>query len=606
MARSSIFEENIVRLRILMFGMLAVFGFLLVALWNIQVAHGSDYQADLIKQSVRRVRIPGIRGRILDRHERVLADNIPSYGIAIYLEELRQPGKWPRTIESVVQQINELSQTLGRSPEITEDDIWRHIRKRLPLPLLAWKDIDEETLARFSERASGTKGVDIYVDSVREYPYGPLASHIVGYVGRADPQQDESEPYHYYLPEIEGKTGVEKRFDEWLRGEAGGRLVRVDVSGFRHDDLAVKAPKPGSDVVLAIDVDIQNAVERALEGVVGAGVVIDPSNGDVLAMASTPGYNPNSFATGISRAEWGALINDETKPLLNRATVGAYPPGSTFKPVVAMAALVSGKATPQNSYNCPGYFKLGRATFKCWYRPGHGMLDMTGALKHSCNVYMFHLGLLCGHEHIVHMADAMGFGHKTDIDLDYEVSGLLPDDAWKRRTQNDAWRDGDTCNLSIGQGYLLATPLQVAMEASVIANEGHLYRPRLVLGIRDPVTRQYEEIPAEEVNDLHWEKKDIDVIRKGMWQVVNAPDGTGRLAVHPFVQVAGKTGTAEYGPKKQGRKLGWMIAFAPYEDPKYAIAMVIEDAGSGGSTTAPRMGRLFRDLFLQNPTGGFE
>jgi penicillin-binding protein 2 len=603
-----LWDDEYMRLRVMLICMMAVFVLLAGGMWRIQVAKGKSYQRDLVKQSVRRVRIPGMRGCILDRHGIRLADNRPSYCIALYLEELRQPGRWPRTINAVEKQLDELSQIIGVPRNLTREDIQMHIRKRLPLPLMAWKDLPDAPLARLAEKTLLTPGVDISTEAVRVYPQGKAACHVLGYVGRSEigknEEDEEEEPYHYYLPEMAGMAGVEKRFDGLLKGEAGGRLVRVDVSGFRHDDLGIKPPKNGNDIRLSLDVEIQKSVEAALEGVRGSAVVVDPNNGDILAMASTPGYDPNRFIPRITSRDWDALMEDPAKPLINRAAAGAFAPGSIFKPVVAMAALENRKANSQMTFNCPGHFELGRARFRCWFTPGHGSMNMQQAIKNSCNVYFFHVGLLSGIDAIYHMAAALGLGQKTGVALDYEVAGNLPDDAWKRRTQRDGWREGDTCNLSIGQGFLTVTPLQMAMVTATIANGGQLYRPRLLLEVISPEGHVVQRIPPQVVNDLHWNAANLRVVRNGMLDVVQGERGTGRYAMIPNVQVAGKTGTAEYGRKDEGKKLAWMIIFAPFDKPKYAIVMMVEDAVSGGTTVAPLMNKVLSKLFAETSVAG--
>ena len=593
---------EIVRLRLLFAVMLMAFLGLGLALWRIQVAHGKSYQKDLMKQSVRRVRLPGVRGCIFDRNGVRLADNRPSYCIAVYLEELRQAGAWKRTITKIEKQIDELAAALNIEKEISGDDIKAHIKKRLPLPLLAWRDVDESVVARLAEQVKVQPGVDVYVEPARICPQGNLACHVLGYVGRADPPQDEEEPFHYYLPEMTGKSGIEKKYDGILRGEAGGRLMRVDVSGFRHDDLAVKEPRSGRDVFLSLDVKVQRLAEEAIRDQRGAVVVLDPSNGDVLAMASSPGFDPNEFMPVISMERWKELVEDEQRPLLNRTVAGAYAPGSTFKPVVILAALENKTIDSRTAFTCPGHFMLGRARFNCWYSPGHGTLTTRESLQHSCNVFLFRTALACGYEAIYHMAVALGLGRKTDVSLDYELAGLVPDDAWKRRTYDDGWRDGDTCNLSIGQGALLVTPLQMAVLAATIANGGHVYRPRLVMALREPGEEQLRSIPSQVVNEMNWSRATTDLVRGGMRDVVMTREGTGKLAAVPGVTMAGKTGTAEYGRKEEGKKLAWMIAFAPFDHPRYAVAIMIEDAVSGGSSAAPKVQKLMRGLFQDDRT----
>ena len=588
-----------IRVQVVRALMLLSFVLLLGAMWNTQVAHGQRYRDDLARQTVRRVKLPGVRGQIFDADGDCLADSRPSYNVAVFLEELRQPGRWSNTIGHVNRVLDELAEMVGRPREISHEDLLTHIRKRLPLPLLAWRDLDPAALARFVECTAGLPGVDVDVSPMRVYPYGQMACHVLGYVGRAEPFSplEETEPYHFYLPEIVGRAGVEQAYDGLLRGEAGGRLLVVDVAGFRRTSLPSRSPRPGGDLKLTIRRQAQEAAEAALGSEIGAIVVLDPSNGDILAMASTPGFNPNLFQPAVSKAVWQALLADPEKPLFNRCLGGEFAPGSIFKPVVALAALENDRSTPQTTFSCPGSFQIGKARFRCWLPSGHGEQDLVQALQHSCNVYFYRLGLSCGHERIVAMARSLGMGQPTDIPLRGEASGLVADDAWKRRIHRDAWRDGDTCNLAIGQGALSATPLQMAVLAGALANGGRLYRPRLVMGVRAPGASQFQELSPVLVRDLHWVPEHIRAVRAGMRAVVMTPDGTGRLASVPGVTMAGKTGTAEIGVKGAGQKLGWMLAFAPFERPRYAVVVLVEQAVSGGTTAAPMMQALMRRLF---------
>jgi penicillin-binding protein 2 len=294
---------------------------------------------------------------------------------------------------------------------------------------------------------------------------------------------------------------------------------------------------------------------------------------------------------------WDGLNSDTNHPLLNRAAAGAYAPGSTFKPVTALAALESGKASADTSFYCPGYFELGRATFRCWKHSGHGNMDLRQALEQSCNVYFFNLALQCGPEYVQHMAEALRLGQKTGAELEYEVAGLVPNNAWKKRIYRDAWRDGDTCNMAIGQGALTVTPLQMAMVTATIANGGHVYRPRLVNGTRPPGAAAFTLRPPEVLNEMNWTPSRLRTVQEGMRDVVRKPEGSGKLLADLGFTVAGKTGTAEFGRKEEGKRHAWMIAYAPYEKPRYAVAIVIDEGESGSTTAAPRMRELLSGLF---------
>ena len=597
-APSTVLDDDLLRLRLLLVIFLGALFFLGAYIWRIQMSGSDRYEVDLAKQSVRRIRTPGVRGSMVDRNGVILADNRPSHGVALYMEELRKPGPWKNTIDHVESVIAQLSGILGRPPEISRDDVWMHIRRRPPLPLIAWRELDDAALARFVELGSSIPGVDIYTQPVRIYPQKELACHTVGYVGRADPPKDEvEEPYHYYLPEMAGRSGLERSMDHVLRGAAGGRLMRVDVSGYRRHDLGVRTPQRGRDIMLALDAELQHVAENALGGKEGSIVVMDPRNGDVLAIVSSPGYDPNLFVPAISTNNWNALLENPARPLVHKAVAGTYPPGSTFKMVTALAGLGNNKSTIDEVHNCPGYFSLGRATFRCWNRFGHGPVNLEQAIEGSCNVYFYYVGLKAGIDAIYYQATAMGLGSKTGIEMDAEQPGLVPNNAWKRNTQRDSWRDGDTCNVSIGQGALLVTPLQMAMMTAAFANGGTVYKPRLVIGIKPEEGDVYEAVEPVVLNRMNWERRHIDIVRLGMKDVIMSPRGTARTVQIPGVVIAGKTGTAEFGPKEERRKHAWMVAFAPYDDPQVAIALIVDEGESGGMTAGPIMRRIMLGIF---------
>jgi penicillin-binding protein 2 len=610
MSWRGLWNDEVFRLRVLLAGMLAALGVLGVVLWRMQVTNAQLYQHSLSEQSVRRLRLPGQRGQIFARDGALLAGNQPSYNLALYLEELRRPGRWQNTVSNVEAVVQKLARLLGQPAQLKRADILAHMHKRLPLPLTAWRNLTPTARARLAEQTLGWRGVALEVESSRSYPEGPLAAHLLGYVRRAEPTATGEDAFNYADPEMTGHAGVEKYFDKTLRGVAGEKIIAVDVSGFNYrfqlpglaGKLRQRDPVRGRDVVLALDLHIQKLVEHALEGHNGAAVVLDPRNGDVLALASMPRFDPNDLTGVISTESWQALLNDPSTPLFNRAVSGAYPPGSIFKPVVALGALELGRAQPGAVYNCPGYHVLGKQRMDCWEnRSGHGALNLHGALMHSCNVYFFNAGLRCGPDPIHDMAEALGLGRRTGIELDGEASGLVPNEAWKRRTWHDGWRDGDTCNLAIGQGAVLTTPLQMASVAATLANGGTVWQPRLVLGVRE-AGGVLTPRPPKLLRTMAWDPAHIRLVRAAMRDVVNAPTGTGRHAALADVVIAAKTGTAEVGRKGEGHKLAWMIAFAPYEAPRYALCMLVEEGVSGGATVAPLVRGIMQGIF--HPDGG--
>lgn len=583
------------RLYIVTGGMILAFLILTGALWRLQVAKVSQFESRIEIQSLRRVRLPGIRGKIYDRNGLCLADNRPTYSVALFLEDIRRAGPWSRTIDRATNVMGQVASAIGLEPTLDRDDIWKHIKLRLPLPLVLWRDVGPDAMARLVEQGAGIPGVDLYTQATRIYPYSPYCSHLLGYVGRADPgAMNEEESYSYYLPDMAGRAGLEKLFDPFLRGEAGGALVQIDVSGYRHGELARRAPKPGGDLRLTLDMEVQLLAHKAMGDHQGAVVVLDPNNGDVLAMVSAPGYDANLFVPYITTENWNALRDDPAKPMLNRAVLGTYPPGSTFKPLVGLAAASVNPQALYTVYDSPATFRIGGRTV---HTHGHGRVDMRQAIEQSANVYFFKTALACGLNPILEQASAVGLGKKTGVEVDYEASGIVPDADWMRANGKGGWTDGDTCNLAIGQGYLTATPIQMAMLTATLANGGYLYHPHLVQAYRPPGETTYIEEPPRRIGKMNWPDDALAVVRGGMRDVIMNPDGTGRRAAVEGLDFAGKTGTAEYGLKEEGAKHTWMIAFAPFDNPQYAVAMIIEDGDSGGFTVGPRLKILMQGLY---------
>lgn len=563
--------------------------FLAVSLHRVQVVEFSEFARDQVRQSVRRVQVPGPRGRIFDRNGVCLAENRPSYCIAYYVEELRQRGKWAQTIDAVDADIDRLAAVLGMPRQISRAAVSNHVMRSLPMPLLAWRDVEPVTLARWAETVEAFPGVDVYVQPERSYPQGTLAAHALGYVGRDRPHSLPGEKVHFYLPEMIGKDGLELQYNSVLTGQSGGQLIRVDARGYKHAVWEGEPAVAGGDVFLTLDVKVQRALEKTLRGWRGAGVVVDPRNGEVLAMASSPAYDPNDFVPAIPTGLWKRLLADEARPLINRAHQGRYAPGSTFKPVTAIAALLQGGFNPEETYACDGAFVLGTMRLRCWNTYGHGSVALRKAIEQSCNSFFCHLGYTVGYDAIYAEAQKLGLGQKTGIDLPSESSGLLPTAQWKEKTMKDKWRPGDTCHISIGQGLLVTTPLQMAMLASVFANGGTLYRPRLAR----------REGAPEKVRVMGWPASAVGLARDGMHDV--ATTGTGRRVQVRGVEVAAKTGTAEYDAGGVRRKNTWVTAFAPFDQPTVAVAMVIENGESGGQTVAPMVREVLVSVFGEAP-----
>lgn len=578
---------------------------LIVELWRLQVLNVADFKEDQSMQTWRTILVPGMRGRILDRAGRVLADSRPSRIVVCHPERFLRRGM-TNTAAAVDAEIDRLAAVvrLPRSKSLNRARIMRHLQSSSAIPIEVWRDLDDAALARFAERADEFPGFDEIVRPERIYPYGPLAVHILGYVGHGRPEDDAAAPSaHYWEPELKGRGGLEARYDAYLAGATGERRVRVDARGFKprrsdaEDNASMRPPADGLDLHLTLDASLQRVMEIQLRGVAGAGVALDPRSGAVLAMASSPSFDPNDFVPVLSQEKYRSLADDPMHPLLNRAVSGTYAPGSTFKPVTALAALDAG-ADPEAEYECRGVFALGAFRLHCWDRYGHGGIAMHRALRESCNTYFCNLGRLVGTNALVRTAREFGLGSRTGIDLGAEAQGVVPDAEWKRAHGGEPWYPGDTCQMAIGQGMLLVTPLQMAVVCAAFANGGKIYAPHL--RARDPSSPR-----PEPIGRVHARPEDFRRVREGMRAV--AEEGTGKRVLYRFGEkrekyrlkttCAAKTGTAEVGRGESFRKNTWVIAFAPYEAPTIAVAMVVERGESGGLTTAPKVHEVLASVF---------
>ena len=564
---------------------------LATALYRVQVNDVAQFRERLEHQATRRISIPGRRGRILDRNGRVLADSRPCHDIVCHMENFKRSGGWSNTVNAVDAELAHLSAVLRLPRTISSERIARHLRESSALPLTVWRDIDDSALARFSERAADFPGFSDVLRAERIYPCGEIAAHVVGYTGRGRPDTQTGDTVVHFFEELEvkGRSGVEGFYDGYLSGAPGERRVRVDARGFRKDaGIVEREPEHGPDLQLTIDSDLQRALEKSLSGTVGAGVILDPRDGAVLALASSPAFNPDEW-----RQRHAEMLNDPAQPLYNRAVSGLYPPGSIFKPITSVAALQRAATdsafawSPDDKYDCPGVFVLGDMRLHCWDRYGHGPITLRTAIEQSCNAYFCNLGHLTGTNALFRTARAFGLGAQTGIDLGGEAAGAI---------SGEPWYAGHTCHTAIGQGFLLVTPVQMAVVCATLANGGSVYVPYLHL-------RGANDARPVPVRKLGCSASDLEIVRAGMRDVVE--NGTGRRIRTRYdeknrprfrlrTSCAGKTGTAERG---RGRKDTWIIAFAPYDNPTVAMAMVVENGESGGKTTAPLAHQVLARIF---------
>ncbi len=551
------------------------------------------------------VAIPPTRGLIYDRNGVLLAQNLPSFSLEIIPEQVKD-------METTLRGLRELI-------SLSDNDLERFrklLRKKRSFNSIPLKfHLDSEEVARFAVNRHRFPGVDIEARLIRDYPLGKLAVHAVGYVGRINEEELQTlDTANYSATRFIGKTGVEKFYEAILHGRVGYKNVETNALGRVLREVNRTPPVPGQNIYLTLDIELQKVAEDALRGKRGAVVALDPGNGDILALVSMPGYDPNPYVIGIDPKTYAALQNSPDKPLFNRALQGQYPPGSTIKPFIGLAGLEYGQLNINTSSFCPGWFSLegDDHRYRDWKKTGHGRTDLDKAIVESCDVYFYDLALSLGIDRIHEYLDKFGFGHRTGIDINGEAGGLLPSRQWKRSRRNEAWYTGETLITGIGQGYLLTTPLQLASATATLANRGIHFQPHMLYATQSPGSDDLTLLTPATLptikarNPEHWEQ-----IITSMKRVVHSLRGTAHgISRTTRSTIAGKTGTAQVFGIKQDEKYveeevaehlrdhALFVAFSPPDDPRIAVAVVVENAGSGGSAAAPVAARII-DAYLE-------
>ena len=580
----SAWQSRTARRRALLLLRLTIFAIavLTARLWYLQILRGEELRQRSETNRTRLIRIPGPRGRILDAHGRVLADNRPSISLAVmpdYAED--NPDLLARLAPIVGMSVQELEQMVNRGRANSYD------------PVCIAADVDLDTLSRVEEQRVYLAGLVVQQASIRHYPDGRLAAHVLGPLGEAsDVELKKLSRYGYRLGDYVGKSGAEAVYNALLGGAAGGDLVEVDARGRITRTLRHYPPRPGATLHLSIDARVQRAAAEALAGRPGAAVAIDPRDGSVIALVSSPSYDLSPFAKRIKPQAWRALTTDPRRPLLNRAVASAHPPGSTFKVITAAAGLQAGRITKNSRAYCAGGLPLGRRFKRCWSR--HGNIEFIGAIAHSCDTFFYRYSLIMGIQPICRMARAFGLGAKTGIDLTSEAKGYIPHPR-ERSTPGHPrnWWPGDTANAAIGQGYILATPLQMAVAAAALGNGGIVYRPHILRKAVSLDGRLLASPSKQIISRIPLRPADLELVRLGMRAAVER--GTCRGAALPGIAVAGKTGSAEVAGSRKTH--GWFICFAPYQNPTIAVAVVVERAGHGGTVAVPVARRMLEAYF---------
>ncbi len=571
------------RLIILRVGLLLVVALLGLQLWNLQIREGPYYRDLSENNRTRSVIMEPARGLIYDRNGVLLANNVPSFTLYVSLEDVKDRDLL----------IDQLSSLLGLDEALIRKKLTARGSKQLPRKVKDRLTLREATLIE-SHRLD-LPGVMVQVESQRNYPGGTTASHLLGYVGEVSPEQLEKPEFsELHQGSVVGQYGVEKFFDRLMRGQAGQKSIEVDAIGHEKRTVVVEQAHAGDNLYLTIDVRLQKVAENLLGEESGAIVALDPRTGDVLAMASRPGFDPNVLSRELTPKQWAEIVQNEGRPLNNRASQGQYPPGSVFKVMMAAAALETKTVTPSTSIYCNGGYQFGRRTYHDWKAGGHGSVDLRHALVQSCDVYFYTVGQRMGIETMASFAHQFGLGEETGIELPSERVGIVPSEAWKRKAKNEPWLPGETISAAIGQGYVSVTPLQMASLIGTVANDGAMFRPRLIQAVMDRATGELHPRPAELKRTLKLRPGILPVIKDALAGVVK--EGTATKAQSALVTIAGKTGTAQVaalrtGPEKdipkKFRDHAWFVAFAPVEAPTIAVAIIGEHLGHGGSASAP-------------------
>jgi penicillin-binding protein 2 len=567
------------------------FSLLLIYLWYLQIIKGSDFRKLSENNRIRIRENPADRGMLLDRNGQVLAQNRPSFEVYLVPEDLKAN---PEVLVKV-------SEMLKMTPEEIEEKI-RSQKRRPPFkPVKIKSDIDWNELALLESNRVYLPGLIVDVRPRRAYNYGDLASHLIGYLGEVDENElRQSKDAPYRMGELIGKYGVEYRWEDDLRGLDGGRQIEVDALGREIKPIQSIEPFPGNNVILTIDFELQKAAEEAFGEKNGALIAMDPNTGRILAMVSKPGFDPDLFARNITPEEWKSLMESPFHPLQNKGVQGQYPPGSTFKIITAIAGLEEGIITPETAMTCAGAFPYGNRDFRCWKEGGHGPISLRRALVESCDIYFYQLGLKLGVDKIAYYATMFGFGKATGISLPHEKSGTVPSSSWKKRRFRTPWYSGETLSFAVGQGYLNATPLQLAEMISAVANGGKLFLPQVVEGVENLYGKRLKDYPPVEVGRVQVSEKNLRIVQDALMGAVNEPNGTGGSSALKGIKVAGKTGTAQVVKMAQDFKKGdmermamkfrdhaWFVAFAPYDEPQIAVAVLVENGGFGAAAAAP-------------------
>jgi penicillin-binding protein 2 len=582
---------------------LCAFVVLLIRLIYLQVVMGDEYRRLSLNNSIRLQSIDPPRGRLYDRNGDLLVDNRPSFDVNVTLKD--------------AEPLNETLEKLSRHLQTPVEKLLFKIKQTQGAsaykPLLLKQDVGRDTLAAIEVNKFDLPGVSVNVNLRRQYIHERNAAHLIGYLSEISPDDLKSGSYpDCRSGDLIGKFGAEKVYENFLRGKRGGRQVEVNANGLVVRILKTVDAEPGQNVYLTIDQKLQHRTEELLDGVVGAAVAIEPQTGQILALASSPSFDQNSFVGGITHEQWYSLISNPFKPMSNRAIQGEYPPGSTYKIVTALAGLEEGVINEQTTFNCPGYYRFGARIYRCWKKGGHGKVSIIKALEESCDVFFYQVGQRLGVDRLAWYAKGFGLGSPTGVTLDHEAHGLIPTAAWKKRRVGVPWQAGETLSVAIGQGFDLATPIQMAVLAAALANGGKRYRPVMLDSIQSAEGQILQKNEPELIGKLPVSAANLNIVKRGLWKAVNGENGTARGSRLVDIEMSGKTGTSQVISRKEEetmteedvpahlRSHAWFVAYAPSAEPRIAVAVVVEHGEHGSGTAAP-IAREMIKTYLRKP-----
>ena len=582
----------------------AAFVVIMARLYFLQIGQGEYYDKLADSNRVRYLEIIAPRGNILDRKGREMVTNRPSFNV-IWLRESNQlSDEWLKT----------LTRVLGEDTSTLLEKIRKMVGQPGHIPVRLAEDISWDKVAQIEVNRMYLPQVSIEVGPLRVYHYGDLASHLIGYLGEINREElDRMDRTRYRGGDLIGKAGLERLREADLSGAKGRDYMEVNALGFEQKSLKGERPVPGKDLQLTLDIDLQKIAEEELttNKFAGAVVAMEANTGRLLALASSPPLHLQDFVGGISRANWNAMLENPLHPLVNKIVQGQYPPGSTYKPITALAGLAEGIVTPDTTFFCPGYHRFGNRVYRCWKRGGHGTVNLKRAVAESCDVYFYQVGQKLGVDRLAKYARLFGLGNETGVEMEHEKPGLVPSTEWKRKRHNEKWHEGETLSVAIGQGYNLVTPLQLTVMTAAIANGGTIYKPAIVEKEIYPDGTVAQSFQPEVLHRFTGQGRNLKLIRDGMVEAVNGRRGTGRRAQVETegIVVGGKTGTAQVVRLKQYQHLkeqdipykyrdhAWFTCYAPAANPEIAVTVLVEHGLHGGSAAAPIASKIMTRYF---------